>query len=354
MPSILEQYRISDFLEWHREGKLELNPDFQRGSVWTPVARTYLIDTILRELPVPKIYLRTKIDVLTKKSIREVVDGQQRLRAIIDFGNDDFSLGKRAGEFAGMRYTTLSVELQQTFLSYALAVDQLLNASDEDVLEVFSRLNSYSVQLNAPEKRHAAFQGEFKWAVHEASARLRVLWDRYQVVGVRQRVRMEDDALMAEMFGILLEGIRDGGQDNIDKLYRRQDPAFEAQGLIVQHVDQTVSYIVENLADSLVGTPVLRAPHFLMLFAAVAHALFGIPEGEIGVVPQRDKRVLSDVATVRQNLLQIGAIVDSLEAPPNHEAFWAASKYTTQRIKSRKIRFPVYFRALMPEPITGE
>src|SRR5688500_15409800 len=113
MPSILEQYRISDFLEWHREKKLSLNPEFQRGSVWTPVARSYLIDTVLQQLPVPKIYLRTKIDVLTKKSVREVVDGQQRLRAIIDFGNDDFVLGKRAGRFAGKRYSTLDPEYQQ-------------------------------------------------------------------------------------------------------------------------------------------------------------------------------------------------------------------------------------------------
>ena len=81
MASILEQYRISDFLDWHREKRLEINQDFQRGSVWKPAARTFLIDTILRELPVPKVYLRTKIDVVTKKSVREIVDGQQRLKA---------------------------------------------------------------------------------------------------------------------------------------------------------------------------------------------------------------------------------------------------------------------------------
>ena len=84
MPSILEQYRISDFVEWHKEKRLNLNPDFQRGSVWSPGARTFLIDTILRQLPVPKVYLRTNIDVATKKTVREVVDGQQRMRAILD------------------------------------------------------------------------------------------------------------------------------------------------------------------------------------------------------------------------------------------------------------------------------
>src|SRR4051794_26478719 len=107
MPTILEQYRISDFLEWHKENKLVLNPTFQRGSVWPPAARSYLIDTILRELPMPKIYFRTTVDLLTKRTVREVVDGQQRLRAIIEFAGDKFVLSKVAKEFQGKKYSTL-------------------------------------------------------------------------------------------------------------------------------------------------------------------------------------------------------------------------------------------------------
>jgi uncharacterized protein with ParB-like and HNH nuclease domain len=85
---MLEQFRISDFLEWHEAKSLKLNPDFQRGSVWTPAAKMMLIDTILRDLPIPKIFIRSRIDRETRKTIREVVDGQQRLRAIIDFASD--------------------------------------------------------------------------------------------------------------------------------------------------------------------------------------------------------------------------------------------------------------------------
>src|SRR5665213_3326483 len=199
MPSILEQYRISDFLDWHREKRLELNPAFQRGSVWSPPARTFLIDTILRQLPIPKVYLRTKIDVSTKKSIREVVDGQQRLRAILDFSDDKFPLSKRASEFAGLKYSDLAEDKQEVFLGYPIAVDQLVNASTDDVLEVFARLNSYTVTLNGPEKRHAKYQGDFKWAVRAASRRWGHLWENLNVLTTRERVRMLDDSLTAEM-----------------------------------------------------------------------------------------------------------------------------------------------------------
>ena len=94
MPSLLEQYRISDFIDWRKQKRLNLNPNFQRGSVWSPAARTFLIDTILRQLPIPKVYLRTNIDVTTKQTIREVVDGQQRIRAILDFSDDLFPYQK--------------------------------------------------------------------------------------------------------------------------------------------------------------------------------------------------------------------------------------------------------------------
>ena len=61
-----------------------------------PAARVYLIDTILRGLPVPKIYLRTRIDVERQVSVREVVDGQQRLKAILDFAADKIRLTSTA------------------------------------------------------------------------------------------------------------------------------------------------------------------------------------------------------------------------------------------------------------------
>ena len=352
MPTLLEQYRISDFLDWHRQHRLVLSPDFQRGNVWTPAARSYLIDTILRQLPMPKIYLRTTIDLRTKASVREVVDGQQRLRAIIDFANDKFALTKRASEFAGLRYSTLSAELQQVFLEYPIAVGQLLNASNGDVLEVFARLNSYSVQLNPAEKRHAKYHGDFKWAIRNASRRWSVLWDTYGIVSPRERVRMLDDSLMAEMFGILIEGVRDGGQTSINGLYNRHDASFDADGEVPRAIDQILQFTVSNLADDFVDTPLLKAPHFLMLFAALAHAIRGIPPGDLGDdLPSRIPEALSDLTTTRSNLQQLASVIDADEQPIGFERFWRASKSSTQRISSRRVRLVVYYQSLIPAQV---
>lgn len=351
MPSLLEQYRIADFLDWHREKRLELNPDFQRGSVWTPAARTFLIDTILRQLPIPKVYFRTRVNVTTKKAIREVVDGQQRLRAIIEFAEDKFALSKRAAEFTGMRYSTLSEELQERFLSYAIAVDQLVNASNDDVLEVFARLNSYSVTLNPAEKRHAKFQGEFKWSVRAASRKWSVLWETLGLLTVRERVRMLDDSLTAEMFGILMEGVRDGGQTKIDSLYKRNDDTFPADSPVPDNLDRALRYFMENLAEPLRDTPLMRPPHFLMVFAALAHVLVGIPKGDLAQEPVSPESPLKNLDRVLDNLGLLGSLIDSEEVPPKHGEFWRASRGSTQRISSRGIRFPLLLRALGSKPL---
>jgi uncharacterized protein DUF262 len=356
--SILEQYRISDFLQWFKEKALITNPFFQRGAVWVPAARVFFIDTILRRLPIPKIYMRTKIDLQTKKSVREIVDGQQRLRAIIDFSEDRLTLTKRAGEFAGFKYSTLSDEQKEIFLTYPIGVEQLINSSDADVLEVFSRLNSYNVTLNAAEQRHAEFQGDFKWAVHKAAHDWNVLWEKYGIVTTRDRVRMLHDSFMAEMYGVVMEGVSDGGQARINQLYKRNNNEFPQENQTREKMDGVCNFIVTNLDDVLLQPPsdlLCRQPHFLMLFAAVAHGLIGIPEGQMnGQMVQTSNDFFNDPGQTKENLRTIAQLIGGEMELPSFEEFVIASNATTQRISSRRVRFPVYWRAFLPRPLVGQ
>lgn len=347
MSTILEQYRISDFVSWHESKQLILSPSFQRGQVWKPAARIFLIDTILRELPIPKIYMRTIIDRTRRTSVREVIDGQQRMRAILDFVNDKIVLSSRAGEFSGYKFSTLPDNLQDQFLAYPLAVDQLLNASDDEVLEVFARLNSYTVTLNNAEKRHARYQGEFKWAVRKTSKRWNALWDEYNVLSTRDRVRMLDDSLVSEMFGVILEGVKDGGQTNIDKLYARYDDNFESEEEVRRKVDQTIECIIENFADDLTDTFLMKGPHFLMLFAAVAHGLFGLDINGYQNIPDSNN-MLNDIDSCREKLLLLVSAFEEEPAnvPEALKSFIQASKSSTHRISSRAERFRVLCDAL--------
>ena len=349
---MFEQYTVSDVLTWLDDKTLVLNTNFQRRSVWPPIAKTYFIDTILRDRPTHKIYVRTVTDVRTRRSYREVVDGQQRLRTIHEFANNEFALGRRAEEFEGKRYAHLEEEEQKRFLSYLISVEQLFNASDEEVLNIFHRLNAYGLALNPQELRHGKYQGAFRWAVMEASSRWSILWEKYRVVGLRARVRMADDELMAQTLGVILEGVVDGGQRAIERLYKNYDGGVPSGA--IEKLDETLDYIVESLSDVMEG-PLSRATHFLMLFAAVAHARIGIPQGSMPTedMPERDERALSDISAARSNLGVVADVLelDDQEVPVRFVAFRIASAGTTQRIRSRKVRFPLLHRALLPDPI---
>lgn len=348
--SVLEQYRVADLIQWHEDKQLLLNPSFQRRAVWNPPAKVFLIDTILRKLPVPKIYMRTRVDLVSKKSYREIVDGQQRLRAIIDFSQDKFALTTRAKEFAGLRYSEMSSDLKEVFLSYPLAVDQLINASDAEVLEIFSRLNVYNVRLNAAELRHAEFQGALKWAIHETSRRASGIWESLETVSLKQRLRMADDSLVAEMFSIVLKGITDGGQSRIDKFYKDHDDKADENVMkeVGEKVLSNLQFIADEFGDILRGSVVGSSPHLLMLFAAVTHAKSGIPQGELqDPLPIRDK-ALTDLDIARTNIEVLNGVISGDISSSMWNRFAAASSSSTQRIASRNVRFPVYFSALLP------
>ena len=87
-------YSINDFIEWEERKQLEISPKFQRRSVWSPQAKSYLIDTILKDKPLPKIFIRATTDPKTRRTVREIVDGQQRMRTILSFVKDGFRISK--------------------------------------------------------------------------------------------------------------------------------------------------------------------------------------------------------------------------------------------------------------------
>lgn len=349
--SILEQYRIHDFVAWDANKELVLNPHFQRRSVWDPQARTLLIDSILRRMPVPKIYMRTKLDVRTKRSVREIVDGQQRLRAILAFAKGEFALTKRAQEFTGMKYADLDEDAQEDFLSYPIAVDSLVNASDTDVLEVFARLNSYTVTLVPAEKRHAKFQGDFKWAVHAASKDWRTLWEDFEIVAGRDRLRMGDDSLMAEMFGVILSGVTDGGAANLEKLYAAQESDFATEKCVRKAVDESLEIVTTSFGSLIQDTPLRRGPQFLMLFAAVAAANRGIPIGQLTAEDVQPAAI--DVEGARDRLTQLADAIEVQEPPEQFKRFADAGVGSTQRIATRSVRYRFYRWAVLDGDIPG-
>ena len=163
------KYSVAELVDWYRNRALVVNPEYQRGGgLWPTAAKSYFIDTILRDFPFPKVYFHERIDKSSKKPRREIVDGQQRLSTIVEYADGKFPLGRNARDLEGKRFQDLSDEAQEAFWSYTVSVDVIRNADRNEILQMFRRMNAFTLPLNEAEKRHSEFFGEFKDWVNRA------------------------------------------------------------------------------------------------------------------------------------------------------------------------------------------
>ena len=163
-----EQRTVRSFCRRMKMKKINLQPSYQRGAVWSRPQKQLLIDSILRDLDIPKIYLR-EIDDDTFDE--EAVDGQQRLTAIYEFFNDKFSLSKDADDLdeshviRSKKFGDLHEDAKDIFEAYELTVVLLRKSTEEEVEEMFLRLQN-GTTLSAAEKRNA-MKGKMKEFVRE-------------------------------------------------------------------------------------------------------------------------------------------------------------------------------------------
>jgi hypothetical protein len=357
----LEQYTIERLVNWYRAGDLVLDPEFQRGEVWSSAAKVFLIDTILRGLPLPSLLFRPIVDVKTMSSVTEVVDGQQRLRAILEFADNKLRLTPRAGEFAGLTYADLDEGLQRDFLGYRVGVYSLLNASDEAVLEMFSRMNSYTVTLTPPELRHAKYGGPFKWAVNELAASNIPQWERWGTFTKRRLVRLYHHSLVAEALGLVMTGIADGGESNIDKLYENldkgaQEAASDDLREAVARVAEAMNLLSSDYDEVLTGSRLASPPHLLLLIVALVHAMYGVPAGRLDASMPAGPAPLLDTQCVLRNLSVLNSVMEEPESAPQQLVDFAKSvdEGATTRMSSRGPRFAAFYRALTDDSLLSD
>ena len=136
--------------------RIDTNPDYQRPAVWTRSQKQLLIDTILRGYDIPKLYWQ-KVDSAPDRY--DVVDGQQRLRAIWGFFEGEFGLPRDADPIEGyaiknLRHTQLPDDLRIRFDTYPLDIVLVEEADEDEVREMFLRLQN-GTSLRAQEKRNA-------------------------------------------------------------------------------------------------------------------------------------------------------------------------------------------------------
>lgn len=149
--------KVKDLLSL--KDSIDLNPQWQRGPVWSPSRRALLIDSILRNMDIPKLYLLRCPEGAAY--VFEAVDGQQRLRSIFDFAADGLELrftttlpSIEGIDISGKHFSSLNEKLAKRFETFEVSVAEIMSADHDQVRQLFLRLQM-GVALNPAELRNA-------------------------------------------------------------------------------------------------------------------------------------------------------------------------------------------------------
>lgn len=321
---------IGELLRLAETDQLDIQPKFQRRALWKPQGRSFLIDTIMRGIPMPKIYLRDYRDPDKGHAVLQVVDGQQRMRALRDFRRGVFGISAEHAETEGDRYFgDLSFDEQRKFIDYKVTAEVLEDASDEDVWRLFGRLNRYTVPINKQEYRQARFGGPFKVTSYELSEKHKDALKELRVVTQSAYSRMLDAELVSDIVVAIVDGISDINQ--LDDKYETYDVEFPKASEAKEVIGSVINTSIDQFLKTVRETKFHSKIWFYSFAVALADCLHGIP-GEKGPTP------LADHESVAENMRYLDDAMRQPEPPGNLIGLSNALTKATSHISARKLR----------------
>lgn len=338
-------YGVLELLQMLERRELVVNNDYQRGSgLWPDGASSYFIDTMLENYPFPKIYMAEYLDRPQRAIRKEIVDGQQRITTIQRFYNNDLQIVGDS-RFAGQKFDDLDEDYKDRFLSYSVGVDVIRNASSSEILQMFRRMNAYTLPLNEAERRHSSFQGRFKWFVNHLSDEFDEFFTTFGVFTRRQIVRMADAELIAESILALERGIVSTSASNLKDLYSRYDDDFPNLFEYRDKLEASVRFIATEL-EPLRNSFLMKPYAVQSLITALMHCRFGIEQVSDTLNVQPIGVFAADINRSRQALLELAWAHEAKETEGPHSDYVWGALGGTNRYPRRLARVIAMLRAL--------
>jgi hypothetical protein len=264
-------FSIRELWEFAKAQQLILRPDFQRRAVWNEAAQESLIDTVLRNLPMPKIFFATQTFTVegSIRTKRLVIDGQQRLTALFHFLEGRFAIHDALKSGNKFHFAELSNELQNRINNYKIDANDIYSGNDELIREIYSRVNKYNIALNQQELRRADFPGAFL-RLSEKLSEIQFFEDN-KIFTPLQRRRMIDVEFTSELIAILIGGVQNK-KESIDNYYQKYQNLDKAEELRLfdqfENTISTIQQIFNNCTLNLGKTRFRQKSDFYSLFAA--------------------------------------------------------------------------------------
>ncbi|MCC8025807.1 MAG: DUF262 domain-containing protein [Clostridium sp.] len=277
---------ISEFYDNFKLDKYRFDVTYQRHSgVWSDDKKSFLIDSILKNYPIPAIFLRPCVNTETGKTVYDIVDGKQRLEAIIDFienrvalttyfSEDDFIDDvnlEGADAISGLDFSDIKKKSDKLsdyikqFWTYSLNVEYLYEQKEELVASVFDRLNRNGEPLTRQELRNAKYADSYLLLSLKQLTNNPFWSDKLSRL---KSVRMEDVEFISELFFLVTENkVLDSSQDILDSLYEKYKNDREMIDKTSLKVKEVIAYIVSLEMDFSINKRLCWTTHLYTLFS---------------------------------------------------------------------------------------
>ncbi|MGO9117089.1 MAG: DUF262 domain-containing protein [Desulfomonilaceae bacterium] len=327
MRALASNQTLNWFFQRFKEDSLELSPEFQRKPVWLLPAKRSLIETILLELPIPEIYLVNRISAEGEAKY-VIVDGQQRLRSILEFISKEITFKDGLEKFPYIKsFSELTEDDKKRFWRYPIVVRDLEDSTDNEIRNLFERLNRYSVQLNEQEIRNARFKGEFIKTVQELSDH--DFWTSSGIFSAADIRRMLDLEFISVLLATLLGGIFHR-KDRLDEFYVNYEDEFEESNYYKNKFFEILQ-LIDLMVPNMKKTRWRKKADFYTLFIVID-----------SLIPELDSDLVTRLGSTLQDFEnQVEAARETEDPASAFYAYWQASYQGTNDKESRWIRFRI-------------
>lgn len=262
--------------------------------------------------------------------------------------NDKFKLGSSSNKYCGMHYSDLDIETKQQFLSYQIEASVVLSATRSELLEMFRRINAYTAPLSSAEKRHAIYQGGFKWFIVDLADKHSPALSDLKILGEKNLSRMGDAEFISDLVVALEKGVVAKTAKQIEDLYRGYDKEFARAEFYKNIVDDFFDVLLTKLAD-LHETFMMKSYAVHSLFCAYAATKYGLPSQAdlTNVVSNADRKF--DFERINAELLELAEAHELQDLEGEHAVYVDACLSSTTKTAQRKVRFKTLVKVFAGE-----
>ena len=327
---------------WDQD-ELEIRPPFQRNPVWSDKQKSSLIDTILHGYPIPEIYVQEYVSEKGEQKFT-IVDGQQRIRACLEFIAGEFALSDpEDSPWLDKTFDQLSPAEREQIYGYNFMVRQLPPIPEVQIIDIFKQINRNTISLNKQELRHATYWGEFIQSMEVISDD--PLWTDLKVFSSNDIRRMNDVEFVSELAIAVIYGLQNK-KATLDKYYVVHEKEFE-QRKDIEHIFRVVLAEISAIVAGHGTTRWRKKSDFYSLFIVLARFAAQLP-----FTTSRRKTI--SAATInfgkQVDLYLRGELTKPTETVKKYAA---AVERAASDLANRKARHEVLLEMLAPPNFSG-